>query len=123
MAILGKELYKFASSLYQSTEFDNQDEATRRAIINRAYYGAFIEAREKANLSSESAGVHKDTISYYHAQRTQISVRISNRLKSLFKSRKKADYDVSSNIDRQQMQKSLRDSKNILQDLGIADLD
>ena len=54
-----------------------------RTVVGRAYYGAFLAAREKAAISSKTAAVHQKTADYYLGK-NQSFIFIPPKCKPLF---------------------------------------
>lgn len=113
----GQEFYKFAAWLYSKLDSSNPNEASIRSIISRAYYAAFLEARDQAAIRSSGGSVHKIVIEHYRGK-GQIGNRIGNRLSDLFYKRSKADYDNHSTINAREAQKSLKLCESIVSDLS-----
>ena len=95
-------------------------QGVRRIVLGRAYYAAFLEAREKVRRKypKQLAGhagkirVHqhvRDLLKQLHA------ANISDKLYTLFEYREKADYNLQSMIDVSDMETSILLSENILQ--------
>ena len=98
------------------------EQARKRAAISRAYYAAFIKARNKAlpeigrPPSNYRGGSHNYYINYYvskgHAGR-----EVHRKLKRLKKRRVKADYEDSFNSINKELISALRESKKIISKL------
>lgn len=73
----------------------NGDDARLRSSISRAYYGAFIVARDAAGVSSFGKSGHTTVIDYYAGGNAQDQI-ISDALKRLKAMRERADYSPSS---------------------------
>ena len=89
-------------------------EMVYRNVINRAYYGAFLTARDSANITSDSGSVHRDVIEHYQNNNKSI---ISNNLDDLKRLRQIADYKPQENVSYKQATKSCRTANNILEKL------
>ena len=92
MAIQPVDFIDLARSMLEP----NSPEPVLRTVIGRYYYGAFLLARERAGLHSQSPGIHKDVIA--HFKRNPATKVIGNQLDNIFKIRKTADYDLDVNI-------------------------
>ncbi len=102
--------YQFSGTLYQN---DN-GEVTYRVIIGRAYYSAFLCARESAGIINSGADVHKKVIEHFKSKNRTIS----NQLKNLKDLRHKADYVLNKSIEKRDAGESLRLAKGILTTLN-----
>ena len=96
---------------------DGAAEREFRTIVGRAYYGAFLAARDKAKISSKSALVHEVTAKYF-VDNGQSA--IGNRLNALRVVRNDADYDMAKKVGRKEAEDALKYSLKILGDLGLA---
>lgn len=67
-------------------------EAHLRSCISRAYYGAFVVARDSAHISTLGPDGHKRVIKHY-AEGDSIDQLIADSLKSLKVMRERADYE------------------------------
>ncbi|MDP4183633.1 MAG: hypothetical protein Q8862_00545 [Bacteroidota bacterium] len=70
-------------------------EAHVRSMINRAYYGAFGYAKLKTNFTRDGASVHQDLIAYLKRLPDANAQMAGCKLETLFKNRKKADYQYN----------------------------
>lgn len=86
------QLIEFAQKLYIDDNFD--EETKMRTVINRAYYGAFIYARNVAKYESlETKGVHSVVIRYFKDRRSSRSLmKVGRKLETLNELRCIADY-------------------------------
>ena len=84
-----------------------------RTVVGRAYYGAFLAAREKAAISSKTAAVHQKTADYYLGKNQS---SIGNRLNQLRMRRTDADYDLNIQIGRNKAEEALKLSLRVLQE-------
>ena len=108
--ILPSELLDVANSLFNYGIRNVNDEAKYRSIINRAYYAAFLTARDNAGITSKR-DVHKAVIDYYI---NAGNFCVSNKLSSMRNHRRKSDYDLNSPITLQDVRDVLRDSKQLI---------
>lgn len=83
------EFYKLAVYLIKNP-MENHD-ATIRTCISRAYYAAFLVARDKAGIKNSGGSVHKDVREHY----LSTNPTLHNRLKNLFQRRSGADYNMA----------------------------
>lgn len=109
-----QEFYKFASWLYEIKD-QKDSEALYRAIVGRAYYSAFLAARDRAGLTNAGAGIHRAVIEYWE---TKKKISVSNRLKSLKARREKADYILHAHVSMGDAGEALRLCQCILDDLN-----
>jgi len=92
----------------------------RRIVLGRAYYAAFLDAREKVRRKypKQLAG-HAGKIRVHQHVRDLLkelkAANISDKLHALFEYREKADYDLHSIIDVTDMESSVLLSENIIQ--------
>ncbi len=79
-----------------------EDEASLRTAIDRAYYGIFCTARDKAGLQEKKTkNVHMETASFYNDAEDENKKYISDGLDELRKYRNYASYDLNwSDIDK-----------------------
>lgn len=108
------EFFYIARKLYKASE--TLDSGTARTCINRAYYAAFLVAREKSKNKSDGVGVHSDVIAHYKKK----TPKLGNQLSTLFYKRKKADYELNGNsiITKRDSGKAISQAKEILESLG-----
>lgn len=115
MAFNPVDFYHLAGWLY--AQQNPHDEARARAIISKAYYGAFLEARNKAGITDKSSGVHKKVHDYYF---NTGRLALANRLDDSRIKRNDADYDTALTITSMDSGKALKRARKILEELGIA---
>ena len=113
------EFFHIARKLYKESE--NLDSGTARTCINRAYYAAFLVAREKYKIKNDGAGIHRSVIDHCKKR----APKTGNQLSTLFMRRTDADYKLNgnNNITKSDSLKAINQSKEILESLGkkIAD--
>lgn len=97
MAISPSDFYQQAVILQRKAIGTGGDCADLRSCISRAYYGAFLTARDAKNLSSVGHSGHKEVLSAYKASSDPKDTIIHNSLRDLKELRKMADYDVHRN--------------------------
>jgi hypothetical protein len=100
------------------------DEVTFRCSASRAYYGAFLSAREKLSPAEKSTPEfikepHKQVAECFLDRGDPTSLEVGNDLKDLRRLRNKADYDLSPPFHTAQSANALGLSLNILKNLGI----
>ncbi len=115
MAFKPVDFYYLAGWLFKQQ--NPHDEARARAVVSKAYYGAFLEARDKAGIADKSSGVHKKVHDYYF---TAGKLALANRLDELRIKRNEADYDTTLTITSRDSGKALAQTKKILEELGVA---
>lgn len=114
MPINGQDLYRLASEIYQQVDARKPDEVLLRTAINRAYYGAFLAARDHASLQKTGADSHKVVRDYYEGRGID-GYKVFQQLMDLCSSRTKADYDTGGTSASRDVQKALKQSASILQ--------
>lgn len=114
MAFNPVDYYHLAGWLY--AQQNPHEEARARAIVSKAYYGAFLEARNKAGISDKSSGVHKKVHTHYF---NTGRLALANRLDELRIKRNDADYDTALTITSMDSGNALKRAKKILQELGV----
>ncbi len=110
------DLYYFASELYKQADLANNfpPEALYRSIISRAYYSAFLAARNKCQLENHGADVHRLVIDYWKKHKAVIA----NRLINLKDCRTDADYNTTKSFSKKEAGEALKLALQILKDLG-----
>lgn len=106
--------YQLASDLHAAS---GGDDAQRRSAMSRAYYAAFLVARDAKQLSSRGADGHKAVIERYEAGSAQ-DMTVANHLQSLKKLRVKADYLVHETCSQRDCGTALKTAQKILIALG-----
>ena len=106
------DFYRFSGTLYQ----DNNGEVIYRVVVGRAYYSAFLCARESASIKSNESDGHKKVIEYFKSKNNTIS----NQLRDLKDLRHLADYELTSKVERRSAGQSLRLAGSILTSLGYS---
>lgn len=110
------DYYHLASWLYIQRAQLSYGESPIRTVISKAYYGAFLEARNRAGIKSKAATVHLDVIAHYNKNNKSA---IANRLDSMRANRNDADYETSKTITSRDAGIALGAAKRILLDLGV----
>ena len=109
MSIEPKDLVEYAHGMLQP----EGREVEHRNVVNRAYYGAFLAARDLANITGGSGSVHLKVIEYYRDKKSIIG----NNLDDLKRLRQVADYEPQKNVTYQHAKKSCRTARRILRQL------
>jgi uncharacterized protein (UPF0332 family) len=98
-----------------NTAKEKNSEVYVRTCIGRAYYAAFLVARDKASMRHrDSSTIHSDVIKYYAAKK---KAGIVNRLKDLKQLRQKADYVLDIELTAKDSRKAVGISKEIIKEL------
>ena len=90
-------------------------EAYLRTAVGRAYYAAFLQARDAAGLRNEGSGIHEEVIKHYSNRKDQRIV--GNRLSDLRKVRNRADYKPGQSVSVQDVRKAVTQAGRVLSDL------
>ena len=85
-----------------------------RNAVNRAYYGAFLTARNQAGIKNSGGSVHRDVADYYR----QSNPGVSNKLDNLKRLRETADYRPGDDVTYRDATSSCSRAKGILEDLA-----
>ena len=107
MPINPKDMVGYARAMLKN----DSSEMELRNIVNRAYYGAFLTARDMAGIASGGGSVHREVMDYYGGS------RVSNNLKALKRLRQVADYIPQATITFQNARASCRKARSVLDDL------
>lgn len=91
----------------------------RRTIIGRAYYAAFICARDATGSKAVGQGGHENVVRALSAKNSNAA----NKLNSLRVKRQSADYVLDKDISVRDVEVSLLDSRTVLIALGKMPLD
>jgi hypothetical protein len=105
------EFFDLASELNQRTDHSS---AIARTVVGRAYYGAFLFARETAGITVATQDSHQRTADYYLGKRR---TGIGNRLNDLRTKRNDADYELKKSVGRREAGEALKIAKRIIDDL------
>lgn len=110
------DFYHLASELYKQADLANDfpAEALYRSIISRAYYSAFLAARNKCQLKNCGADVHQLVIKHWKTHKAVIA----NRLQDLKDRRNYADYDTNKSFSKREAGEALKLALQILKSLG-----
>ena len=105
------EFYKLAGDLYKQP---NVGERELRTALGRAYYAAFLAARDNAGITTTS-DVHSATVRHYLSNG---QTEIGNRLEDMRIARSRADYELTSNVGKSDVGRILKLSEAVLKKLG-----
>ncbi|MDI6781099.1 MAG: HEPN domain-containing protein [bacterium] len=95
-----------------------KEEACLRSAVSRSYYGVFCIARNKLRYRSYSGSdVHRKVIETYENSRDIIQKKIGKNLNELRKARNNADYDNSIEIKKDEAERMLVLSKQVLKSM------
>lgn len=108
--------YRFASLLYEQNDDTKYPESCTRTTISRAYYSAFIAARDNAKIIATQGSVHQQVIDYYKTPKMQ---QLANNLNDLRALRTCADYHMNEKLTTHQSQNALKFARKILEKLNI----
>ena len=114
MTIKTEEIVTYAREMLQAGS--NCSEIELRNIINRSYYGAFLTARDKVGVDSQSGSVHGEVIDYF--KKPNGKSRIANNLIFLKSKRHKADYEPHIDIQLQDAKDCVNRAYKVLVDLS-----
>jgi len=109
------EFYNQASRWF--ADASDQRTVTARSVVSRAYYAAFLVARDKAGITSKQ-DVHLRTINHYRSAPHPGPV-IANKLEGLKDLRGRADYELTVSCLRREAGEALKRSRALLIELGI----
>jgi uncharacterized protein (UPF0332 family) len=87
-------------------------EAACRTAVSRAYYGAFLSARDAAAIGTTGAEVHRRTASYYIVFARKPG--IGNLLNRLRRARNISDYDLTAVVSSASARHSLEQAERLL---------
>ncbi|MDC0003701.1 hypothetical protein OAE19_04810 [Porticoccaceae bacterium] len=111
MAVEPKELVDYAYDILSNSD----QEVEWRNAINRAYYGAFLCAREKSGMSgNRSKSVHKQVADYYKNR----SSTIYNRLTDMCKMRNYSDYKPRNSVPKRDASACCKNARGVIQELS-----
>lgn len=96
MSIKPENLVQYAYEIYKANQNSVDCEIQLRTAVNRAYYGAFLMARDLAGITTSSGSVHRDVAEFYYKDKETRIVR--NNLHSLKRLRGIADYRLNDKI-------------------------
>lgn len=116
MAFDPVDYYYLADILYKQVN-KPYTEASHRATISRAYYGAFLVARKKSGITKSSGSVHQDVYNHFH--QNSITSKIANNLDSLRFKRNDADYEMDKTMTSRDSGIALKLAAQILKGLGV----
>lgn len=115
MAFNPVDFYHLAGWLY--TQQNSHVEARARTVISKAYYSAFLVARNKADIPLKTKDVHKVVHAHYFKAGRLAPAK---RLDELRVKRNNADYDETTpTITSRDSGIALAQAKKILEELGV----
>ena len=123
MSFNWEDYLSLANELSSNSSVGGNEEAKKRSAISRAYYAAFINARNKILPSIGNPpnwyrnGSHNWYIDGYLTKGWE-GRQVQRKLKSLKRRRKRADYDNSFRNISEELKAALRESKKILEVLN-----
>ncbi len=101
---------------------ETTDETKMRSAISRAYYAAFIKARnylqEREGLTIPTQNSHQYVINQFKDSQEKVCEKIGNRLKRLRNRRNQADYDNTFPDLADRTKESLTLGRRIISGLG-----
>ena len=106
------DFYRIAQKIFQ--ESDKFDSSAARTCIGRAYYSAFLVARDRAKVTDQGKETHQAVIAYYKKKKPVVG----NRLHTLREQRNDADYNMARIVVQQESGKALKLCAEILKHLG-----
>lgn len=92
MGFTAESFYRLATLLQRQSQGD--DDAQLRTCISRAYYGAFLTARDHCQKSSQGRRGHAEIIEHYLKSDNEREQLIGSDLDTLKSLRVQADYRV-----------------------------
>lgn len=115
MAFSGKDLFEFVTKLNEKKGDFQHSQGAYRAIISRSYYSAFLEARHHLGIQEgERCDVHRTVCTRLKARNTSLG----NKLSTLLKNRKHADYVMSRQCAPRDVSESIRLASDIISNLN-----
>ncbi len=115
MSFQGKENFEYAKYIYdEAIRFSPAErhlsQAAYRTVVNRSYYGAFIQSRDFLNIVNTGLSVHADVVTALQSRDKQKG----NNLFSLLKLRKDADYKTHLTLSAKETKEAIRLASKIL---------
>lgn len=107
----------FFTLAQQLRSASSKDDAELRSAISRAYYAAFLVARDAKGMSSRGVSGHAAVIDTFMTG-NGADIAIGNRLSTLKKLREKADYETRSCCTGKDGANALLTAQKILMDLN-----
>lgn len=107
------DFFEVAESLYES----NKTPAGYRTVVGRAYYAAFLVARDYAGLQSRGPGGHESVAQHYKSELKAVHILIGNRLDTLRVERATSDYDCSADVGQRKAGSAIALSRQVIKDL------
>ena len=108
------EFYQLAGILFkQQKEADQYSESFTRTIISRAYYSAFLVARNQSGINKSSKDVHQEVRDYFRSSGKE---KIANQLDDLRIRRNDADYQIDKKLTSRDSGIALKLTESILRE-------
>ncbi|MCH9662734.1 MAG: hypothetical protein K0U66_03625 [Gammaproteobacteria bacterium] len=112
MSVYATDFIDYSYSMYVAAQqAKSPEEISCRTIINRAYYGAFLAARDYAGIAGHH-NVHMAVIYYFYNNGLLL---ISNNLTDLKKLRQIADYNLKFHIKMRHARDCCERSREIIE--------
>jgi uncharacterized protein (UPF0332 family) len=105
-------LYQFAGEIYRNPNY--QHETAYRTVINRAYYAAFLAAKDYTQINNSSGSVHNEVIGYFVGKNRGVY----KNFKDLKELRSLADYKITEKVYKREAGEALRLTQYILTTLN-----
>lgn len=115
MACVPAHVLEVAEALQQVSNQGNDSAA--RSSISRAYYAAFLHARDKAGIPDTSAGVHQLTINHYNSIGCTKAAQYLDRLRI---ERNRADYELALSFTQISAGQQIKRAKDIIRFVDLA---
>ncbi|CAD6548619.1 hypothetical protein LMG27952_04757 [Paraburkholderia hiiakae] len=113
MACEPREFLAVARELHQGAQ--NTEEAKLRSAVSRAYYAAFLYARNTAGIADSTSTVHSLTRQHY----LKIGeAKVASRLDSLRVSRNDADYDLALSFSKIKSNQAIDIAQRVIEHIG-----
>ncbi|TXI22693.1 MAG: hypothetical protein E6Q61_08580 [Nitrosomonas sp.] len=108
------EFYQLASILFRQQKGATQySESFTRTVISRAYYSAFLVARNQSGINKSSKNIHQEVRDHFHSSG---KAKIANQLDDLRARRNDADYQIDKNLTPRDSGIALKLSESILKE-------
>ena len=109
------DYFKLAVEINQS----HKHQAGYRCVVSRAYYSAFLAARNASGVSSKEQDGHQRVAQYFHNKGDSKSGTLANRLDAMRTERKDADYDCVKEVNHLNSGRTLASAQKVLESLGV----
>lgn len=115
MALNPVNFYIYAGEIHDQAS--NTEEEKIRSAISRAYYAAFLSARNYAGIKEKKPTVHQLTADHFLSAGMSA---VANRLNELRTSRNQADYDCELHFVKRDSGKALTLARAVIIQLGLS---